>query len=279
MTYQLWLGDCLQEMDRIICGDSALVMAQFPDNCIDLTVTSPPYDNLRTYNGFTFDFEAIAGQLWRVTKPGGVVVWVVGDATKNGSESLTSFKQALYFRELGFNVETMIYKQMGTGAKGSNYYYWQAFEFMFVLSKGQPRTSNRIADHKNVKAGCTTGSSPKMNNLKSRTERGKRIVPEYSVRQNVWAYPAHKGEKTDHPAPFPEALAHDHIISWSNPGDVVLDPMCGSGTTLKMAMLTGRKYLGIDISAEYCELTRNRLEQVTKRINNQDLPLFAGGNQ
>lgn len=128
---------------------------------VDLTVTSPPYDNLRSYQGYEFDFETIAKELYRVTKPGGVVVWVVADETIDGSETLTSFKQAIFFRELGFSVETMIYEAAGTGAKGSNYYYWQAFEYMFVFTKGQPKTSNRIADVKNLNGGKLRGISTK----------------------------------------------------------------------------------------------------------------------
>ena len=247
-------------LDEIIHGDSADVLKTFPPDCIDLTVTSPPYDNLRKYNGFTFDFPTIAKELYRVTKAGGVVVWVVGDATKNGGESLTSFKQALCFRSIGFNVETMIYEVAGTGAKGSNKFYWQGFEYMFVLAKGQPKTSNRIADKKNVRAGavCTKGRIA-ANGFEKDTKR--RTVPEFSVRTNIWRYQAGNNgdDKTGHPAVFPEALAHDHIISWSNEGDIVLDCFSGSGTTPKMAKLLNRHYIGIDTSIEYVELSRKRL--------------------
>lgn len=263
----------------IFCGECSEVMAGFEPDTFDLTVTSPPYDDLREYNGYVFEFEPIARQLWRITSQGGVVVWVVADATVNGSETLTSFRQALWFMELGFNVETMIYEVAGTGAKGSNYYYWQAFEFMFVFSKGQPKTSNRIADHKNTYAGTFTGSSPKMQKLGSRTEpkNGRRLVPKYSVRTNIWRYqPSNCNDQTIHPAPFPEALARDHIVSWSNPGDLVLDPMCGSGTTLKMAQQLGRRAVGIDISEEYCKIAVERLRQPSfftiGALNGDDTP-------
>ena len=246
----------------IYCGECAEIMQQhIPDGSIDLTVTSPPYDDLREYNGYTFDFEAIAQQLWRVTKPGGVVVWIVADATVNGSETGTSFRQALGFMGLGFNLhDTMIYEVAGTGAKGSNKAYWQAFEFMFVFSKNDIKTVNRIKDVENLRAGavCTKGRVSKDGKEK---DTRRRIVPAQSVRTNVWRYQVgNNGEdKTDHDAPFPEALARDHIISWSNPGDVVLDPMCGSGTTLKMAVEQGRQYIGIDISPEYVELSAKRV--------------------
>lgn len=250
----------LGESVTLYCGDCAKVMAEhIPDTSIDLTVTSPPYDNLRTYNGYTFDFEAIAAQLWRVTKPGGVVVWVVGDATINGSETLNSMRQAIHFQGLGFNVETMIYEVSGTGAKGSNDYYWQAFEFMFVLTKGKPKTSNRIADVKNKTIGLLRGGRYRSGGNGEKPH----LTNEFGVRSNIWRYQvgfADNSDKTNHPAPFPEALARDHILSWSNPGDVVLDPMMGSGTTGKMAVVTERRFIGIDISAEYVELARERIE-------------------
>jgi len=171
------------ELNRIYNEDNLATCGRMPDGFIDLVVTSPPYDNLRTYNGFSWDFEALAKELFRVVKKGGVVVWVVGDATVNGSETGTSFRQALYFKEIGFNLETMIYEQAGTGAKGSNYYYWQSFEFMFVLAKGQPKTSNRIADVKNVNGGkMRPAFNAKAFSLNTRTERVGVISPFESVR-------------------------------------------------------------------------------------------------
>ena len=249
-------------VNQIICGDNVETLRGFPDDCVDLTVTSPPYDNLRTYGGHSWDFEGVAQQLWRVTKPGGVVVWVVADATIDGSETGTSFRQALRFMEIGFRLhDTMIYQQSGTGAKGSNLAYWQSFEFMFVFSEGRPKAVTRLRDKKNVKAGCITGSSPKMDAIGSRMERGCREVPDFGIRENIWQYPAHEGDGTQHPAPFPEALARDHILSWSNEGDIVLDPFSGSGTTAKMAKLMGRRYIGIEVNPEYCEIAEERLRQ------------------
>lgn len=245
----------------IYCGNCAEIMPQLEQ--VDLTVTSPPYDKLRAYEGYDFDFESIAKELYRITTHRGIVVWVVSDQTINGSETLTSFKQALYFRSLGFNVETMIYQQAGTGAKGSNYYYWQAFEYMFVFAKdGQPKTSNRIADVKNSRGGTKVGLHPKNTEIGSRSGRIHAVCPEFSVRPNIWRYVCGHNDRTDHPAPFPEKLANDHIITWSNPGDVVFDPMMGSGTTWKMAALNGRRFVGIDISEKYCEIAMNRLSQL-----------------
>lgn len=255
------LGDC-----TLYCGDC--LHAGIEPESIDLTVTSPPYDNLRTYNGSlsAFKFEPIAQMLYRVTKPGGVVVWVVGDETIDGSETLTSFKQALYFRELGFNVETMIYHTPGTGAKGSNYYYWQAFEYMFILSKGQPKTSNRLQDKKNKYSGHKRSPGNKQTNVGTRL--GTVIVGDYGIRPNVWEYyVGNNGDDlTDHPAPFPEQLAKDHILSWSNPGDVIFDPMMGSGTTGKMATKYQRKFVGCEVNTEYFEIAVKRIKQAQLQI-------------
>lgn len=240
----LRLGDCLE------------VMKDLPSDSVDLTVTSPPYDNLRTYNGYTFNFEGIAKQLYRVTKPGGVMVWVVGDATIKGSETGTSFKQALYFKEIGFNLhDTMIWEKTGQGAVGSIYCYWQNFEYMFVFSKGRPKSINLIEDRKNQEneRWCNGGRNKDGISTNRKWVKSK----EFGRRFNLWKItPTCKSE---HPAPFPEQLAKDHIISWSNEGDTVLDPMMGSGTTGKMAKLLNRNFIGIEISPEYLEIAKNRI--------------------
>lgn len=225
-----------------------------PDNFVDLTVTSPPYDNLRTYKGFVFDYKNMLKELYRITKSGGVVVWVVGDATIKGSETGTSFKQALFAKEIGFNLhDTMIYAKNGTGACGSNLCYWQAFEYMFVFTKGKPNTINRLTNGKpRTKGGTKMGRLTKdgVQKIENRSSaEGKE-----QIRNNIWTYNVGfttGDDKVKHPAKFPEDLAQDHILSWSNEEDIVLDPMCGSGTTCKMAWLNKRNFIGIDISEEY----------------------------
>ena len=255
-------------MNEIICGNCVDVMATFPDDYIDLTVTSPPYDNLRDYNGYDFNFEGIANQLYRITKQGGVVVWVVGDATVDGNETGTSFRQALYFKATGFKLhDTMIYEK-SQACFGSNYCYLQAFEYMFVFSKGKPKTINFIRDRKNVRSGEESASAGGVKRDGTKPKRIRMNMAEYGKRKNVWCYGV-GGGKIDHPAVFPEQLANDHIISWSNEGDLILDPMCGSGTTCKMAMVNNRNYIGIDVSEEYCEIARKRLSE-----HKQQLSLF-----
>jgi DNA modification methylase len=256
------------KLNHIYHGDCLEVLRTFPEGVIDLTVTSPPYDNLRTYKGYDFNFEGIAKELYRVTKDGGVVVWIVGDATINGSETGTSFKQALYFKEIGFNLhDTMIWNK-GSFAFPSKNRYHQVFEYMFIFSKSKPNTFNPIKDRKNLYLGDRGASGRNKDGIRN---TGKSTVrEEYGKRFNIWNYPIGGGHCTKdkiaykHPAIFPEALAQDHILSWSNLGDIVLDPMCGSGTTCKMAKLNGRNYIGIDIAEEYVEMARRRVEEVSK---------------
>lgn len=253
--------------NHIHCCDNVQGLRQLPAECIDLTVTSPPYDDLRLYNGFTWDFEALAAELYRVTKPGGVIVWVVNDATVRGSETGTSFKQALHFKEVGFNLhDTMIWKKPGT-VFPSKVRYYASFEYMFIFSKGKPKTVHLIADRKNKHAGETMTATERQRDgsLKESTGRrnGRKIKP-VGVRHNVWEQRPAGGQKTGHPAVFPEKLAADHIVSWSAPGDVIMDPFMGSGTTAVAAIRTGRQYIGFECSAEYCEIARKRITEAEK---------------
>ena len=245
----------------IMLGDCLNIMRQMDDGCIDLTVTSPPYDNLRKYNGYCFDFENVAKELYRITKDGGVVVWNVNDATVKGSETGTSFRQALYFMGCGFNLhDTMIWIKDGGGAVGSNKCYTQNFEYMFVFSKGTPKAINLIYDKPNGSYGIDkSGVGRRKDNGEKKIETRK-PAKEFSRRNNWWYIPPQKGGK--HPAVFPEQLASDHIISWSNPSDVVFDPFMGSGTTAKMAMLNGRRFIGCEISEEYCNIIKERLDAI-----------------
>ena len=231
-------------------------MRMLPDSCIDLTITSPPYDNLRTYNGFEWDFEATARELYRVTKQGGVVVWIVSDSTIKGSETGTSFRQALYFKECGFNLhDTMIWQKPNAMPHIDKTRYTQCFEYMFVFSKGKPTTFNPI------KIPCKyAGQYLKTTNKNPQSVKSSHggVVAKERIAFNVFDYVV-AGTNYGHPAIFPEKLAKDHILSWSNEGDVVLDPFIGSGTTAKMAILNNRKYIGFEISKEYCEIAEQRI--------------------
>ena len=255
---ELWQGDCLELMKNI------------PDGSVDLTVTSPPYDNLRTYNGnidqWNFEkFKEIAKELYRVTANGGVVVWVVGDATIKGSETGTSFKQALFFKECGFNIhDTMIFAKRNPIPQTHNRYE-QAFEYMFVFSKRRPKTFNPILEE-------SKGAGQKRNRKKTseldknqsmRVRAEETIINQFKQSTNIFYYGV-GGNRTGHPAVFPEQLATDHILSWSNEGDTVLDCFMGSGTTGKMAVLNNRNFIGIELDKGYFDIAEKRINEAIK---------------
>lgn len=255
---------------EIIQGDCLEVMRKFPDETFDLCLTSPPYDNLRDYNGYSFDFESTAKEIYRVLKEGAVCVWVVGDQTVDGSETGTSFRQALFFKEIGMNLhDTMIYQRDTLPLTHKR--YEQHFEYMFVLSKGRPKTFNGI-EEKSIYAGQShqigyTSASTKDKGKLANKAGKKAVCKDMKLKSNIWKYAVGLGGTTNdksafiHPAMFPEKLAADHIVSWTDEGDLVLDPFNGSGTTTKMAKQLGRQFVGIDISQEYCEIARKRIEQ------------------
>lgn len=257
-----WLG-------RIVCGDNTEILSRMPSECIDLVVTSPPYDDIREYGGHSWNFDGLAAQLLRVLKPGGVIVWVVGDKTEGGNESGTSMRQALGFQTAGLNLhDTMIYEKCGAFERKGHRTYPQAFEFMFVLSKGSPKTFNIIRDRKNSLGGQV--HRPTLRQPDGTMKRGAswgREIREVGARTNIWRYSvgwmksASDAVAFEHPAIMPEALASDHIASWSNPGDVVLDPFLGSGTTCKAAKALNRQWCGIEVNPDYCRIAEARLSQ------------------
>lgn len=234
-----------------------------PDASINLTVTSPPYDDLREYNGYSFDFENVAKELYRVTKIGGVVVWIVGDKTKKGSETATSLHQAIYFKEIGFNLhDTMIYEKANPTPVTSKRYQ-PSFEYMFVFSKGKISTFNPIMVEKKY---IENRKSTKFTRSKDGDYKLSKSSPKtHRLKKNIWTYSVGKNNTTrddiafNHPAIFPDRLAEDHIISWSNKGDVVLDPFMGSGTVAKMSLKNSRNYIGFEISNEYCNISHERI--------------------
>jgi DNA modification methylase len=248
------------EINKIYNENCLDTMARMEDNFIDLTVTSPPYDDLRTYNGYSFDFENIAKELYRTTKKGGVVVWVIADGTKNGSESGTSFRQALFFMECGFKLhDTMIYKKKRI-VPLTHKRYEQGFEYMFVFVKGKLKTFNPIKIPCKY-AGTETWGKPTFHKTNSSglVSVDKKIINDFKQKENVWEYLNAKDKVFKHPAPFPEDLAKDHIISWSNKGDIVYDCFGGSGTTAKISILNNRKWLVSETSSEYCEIIKERV--------------------
>lgn len=263
----LYNEDCIDTLGRM------------PAGTVDLVVTSPPYDGLRTYHTDVHKtwgepvWEPIINELYRVTKEGGVVVWVVGDATINGSETGSSFKQALHFMRAGFRLhDTMIYKKTGIAAPSTGRYY-PVFEYMFVFSKGKPATFNPICDRPNKhreRWGKTRTRRDTTGNASREYEA--RVAPEFGMRTNIWQYKQGHGSgdpvtKYAHPAVFPDSLARDHIITWSNAGDLVYDPFLGSGTTAAMAQELDRRFVGSEVSTPFYELSM-------ARVRGNRLPLF-----
>lgn len=288
--------------DKIFYGNNIETIKNLPDNSIDLVVTSPPYDNLRTYcgkldksktyeGGYSFPFQEIAREIKRVLKEGGVCVWVVGDETVKGfdggtTESGSSFRQALYFQQIGLNIfDTMIYKKNGPSFPSKDKYY-QIFEYMFVFSKGKPKTFNPIEDRKNKWFGTGsfgTSTMRKTDGSIVQTDK-KKTVKEFGVRFNIWNYNTGFGYTTkdkfayDHPAMFPENLVYDHILSWTNEGDVVLDPYMGSGTVAKMSIITNRHYVGLELNKDdYKPIIDKRIEEA-KNIDKEEFLSFIVKN-
>ncbi len=268
-------------LGKINNDDCIKFMKKLPDNCIDLTVTSPPYDDLRDYeNKLVWDyatFRKVARELYRITKKGGVVVWVIGDKTDKGNKSLTSFKHALYFQKIGFNIyDVIIYEKSGAGPPHPNRYF-NSFEYMFVMSKGKPKNINLLKDKKNSCAGMSTfGDITRREKDGSLTNKGKKVINEYGVRTNIWKYNNGKGFSSkdkiayEHPAIFPEKLVEDHIKSWSNPGDIVFDPFGGSGTTAKVSIELDRQWIYVEKVAKYCDVAKRRLENLGVKFDVQD---------
>lgn len=249
-------------------------MKTMPDCYIDLTVTSPPYDNLRTYNGnidqWNFEkFQAIAKELFRITKDGGVVVWIVNDQTVDGSETGTSFRQALHFIDCGFNLhDTMMWQKISPFQHPNRYI--QQFEYMFVFSKGKPKAANLICDRPNIYSGTDIHGTERQQDGKTKSlskfQKSKR-VKEFGARFNVWDIPPEKNNKTGHPAVFPYRLCQDHILTWSNQGDTVLDPFLGSGTTRIAAYDTNRSFVGCEIDEDYFKAQEERYQAHIAQMN------------
>ena len=269
------------ELNNVYNVDCLSGLREMESNSVNLTVTSPPYDNLRTYGNITdwnYEiFKPIAEELYRVTKPGGIVVWIVGDATLNGGETGSSFKQALYFQEIGFKIhDTMIYYKNSSAfpARINSKRYTQIFEYMFVFVKGKIRDDiSLIADKRNKWAGWTNWGQHTQYDSEGNLVKAQNIKPiaEFSLRTNIWKYNVAFNDKiVRHPAVFPEQLAEDCILSWSVEGDTVLDPFMGSGTTAKMAMLNNRNFIGFEVNEEYYNGILNRLE-VFKNANKNEI--------
>lgn len=251
-------------MENQIFNENCLdTMRRMPNEYIDLIITSPPYDDLRTYDDkYDFQFENVAHEIARILKIGGVCVWIVGDATKNGSETGTSFRQALFFMDVcGLKLhDTMIWNKMGFSAVGSlRSRYAPVFEYMFVFSKGKPAIFNPIKDRSNKNAGRISGGTIRNADGTTKPMSKKMIIADYGQRFNIWEQSPVR-QRGGHPAPFPEKLAQDHIASWSNRDHIVYDPFLGSGTTCVAAKALKRRYIGSEMNDSYFKMAKERIE-------------------
>ncbi len=265
-------------MIQIICGDALEELRRLDSDSVQCCVTSPPYDNLRIYGGYSWDFNGIALELFRVMCPGGIICWNVGDSVVDGSETLTSFRQAIYFKDVcGFNVhDTMIYQKSNFSHPEKKRYH-QMFEYVFILSKGKPRCFNPIKDKKNIWAGCGPFGVSTMREANGEQKKKRRnIISEYGMRGNVWRCKTAGQENVctpiEHPAKMPDALARDLIRSWSNCGDTVLDPLAGEGTTGRAAIELGRKAILIELNPNYIKLAEKRCNTLPI-LNQTTLPI------
>ena len=249
------------------------------DNSVQLVITSPPYDGLRTYKGYCFPFEDIVIELYRVIKNGGIVVWVVNDGTVDGGETGTSFRQALYFMQIGFTLhDTMIYqKHNPTPNTGNGVRYQQSFDYMFVFSKGKPKTVHLLTEPRRNECNDkrTFRMIRRQRNVEGEFEEEHPYIIKQEVpKSNIWNYKVGLYNSTSdkiafkHPAIFPEQLAIDHILSWSNENDLVLDIFMGSGTTAKACIITNRNYIGFEISKEFCDIANERISITLMEVNN-----------
>lgn len=269
--YQIYLGDNVQQLQLHVT-----------DNSIDMVCTSPPYDMLRDYKGFTFDIDLLIPELYRVLKPGGIIMWNTGDGTIKGSKTLTSFKTAIKFQDANFLVHDVMIYEKGNFSNPSSNRYHQTMEYMFVFSKGKLTTFNPIKDKKIT--GMDDPDHARLGSFGKNTVRQKdgtmvdrgarKVYNEFGMRTNIWRMKTAGQEKpcqgVEHPAKMPTAMAHDQIISWSNVGDIILDPFAGSGTTGVEAIKLDRKFIGIELAQEYYDMCLKNCESLAP------LQLFTG---
>ncbi len=258
--------------NKIILSDCRDGMAALSNECIPFTLTSPPYDGLRTYDGLAdWNFMDVAKELYRITMQGGVVVWVVQEQIIDGSESGETSRQRLAFANIGFRLHhTMVMGKLG-GIQFSSNRYGRPLEYAFILSKGPPRYFNPLRDRPNKEAGRVKVFLNRNRDGSFAPVKRTQVHP-YGLRGSIWFYPTGKNNSAkedyafEHPALMPEQMAEDDILSWTKVGDLVFNPFAGAGTALKMALLNHRSYLGFEINPKYVEIARRRLREAEAKL-------------
>jgi DNA modification methylase len=254
-------------INKTHCAESSVALKKLPDNCIDIVVTSPPYDRIRDYNGFECNLHNIGEQLSRVLKDGGIIVMVIQDQTKDFGKSLTTFRTILDWCD-NFNLklfETVIYKKHGAEGAWWTKRFRVDHEYIPVFLKGK-RPAYFTKEHLKIPskhAGKTmTGCATRLTNGSTLKSKKLKINPT-KCRGTIWDYVTcgDGGKlKHEHPATFPDKIPVDFIETFCPPGGIVLDPFMGSGTTALAALNLGRNFLGFDISNEYVSLANKRVD-------------------
>ena len=255
-------------VNKIICDDNVKFLSTLPENCIDMVVTSPPYDNLRDYNGFQLDLSGVGEQLFRVLKPGGIVAVIIQDSTQDGRKTLTSFRMIVNWCDtIGFGLfENCIYSRQGVEGAWWKKRFRVDHEYIPLFIKGKrPAYFNKEELKIPSKHGGKTMTGAATRNKDGTQQKSRSVyINPMKCRGTIWNYPqCGDGSKLKHlhPATFPNLLPYDLIQCFCPENGIVLDPFNGSGTTCVAAKSLNRQYIGVDCSQEYCDIAEKRIQQ------------------
>lgn len=253
-------------MGHLSIADAIEHASTLASDSVDLVLFSPPYDGVRDYRGnWTLDLPALGSELLRVVKDGGFAVMVIADGTKNQRKSMTTFRTAVAWEDAGWSLfESVIYSRDGRPGAWWATRFRVDHEHILMFYKGKrPRP---VTHHDGLRVPSKhagkkwTGTQRLTDGTLVKTSA---TVAADKCRGTIWHYATSNSEgnrtKAKHPATFPDALARDVILALSAPGDVVYDPMMGSGTSVVIAAQEGRRWLGNDFFAEYVEIAQQRL--------------------
>jgi hypothetical protein len=264
-----------QWRNAILLGDALEILSRIPAGSIPLTLFSPPYDGIRDYGkNWSLDYKTLGRLLFGATCDGGVCAVVIGDGTKDFAKSLTTFRWAVdWVDNTGWRLfECCIYSRHGNPGAWWTQRFRVDHEYILIFFKG-----DRLRCFDKTALMIPSKHAGKVYSGTDRLTNGgfKKIEPkavnDLKCRGTIWGYATSNSEgnrtKLEHPATFPDRLADDLIHCFSKPGDLVFDPMCGSGTTCVMAAKAKRDYLGIEINPEYHSIAMKRIQaEVTNDV-------------